>query len=189
MKKELRTTLRAILEKIGPDEIQRRSAQVAARLVEQPEYARAGTMLVYLSLPTEVDTTPIVLRAWQDGKRVVVPQVLWDSRQMIPIEIQSLEDDIEISAMGIRQPIRGEPAPIETIDLVIVPGIGFDTSGNRLGRGRGFYDRFLGRREFRGVACGVAFEEQITPSIPAGPTDVAMNLVVTDKQVRRFRTP
>jgi len=171
---------------VPPEQLAQRSVQAATNLFGQPEYQRAETMMVYLSLPREVDTTPIVLRAWQDGKRVVVPQVLWDSRQMLPIEINSLDEDVTDGSMGIREPIRGEPHPIETIDLVIVPGLGFDPYGNRLGRGRGFYDRFLGRREFRGVPCGLALEEQVVGSIPAMPTDVRMQLLVTDQQVRRF---
>lgn len=142
--------------------------------------------MVYLSLPREVDTTPIVARAWRDGKRVVAPQVLWESRQMIPVEIRSLEDDVADSPMGIREPIRGEPAPVSDIDLVIVPGLGFDPTGTRLGRGRGFYDRFLGRREFQGIPCGLALEEQVVPLIAADPNDIRMKMVVTDQRVLRF---
>jgi len=171
---------------IPADELAQRSARAAGLLFAQPEYQKTETMMVYLSLPHEVDTTAIVVRCWQDGKRVVAPQVLWESRQMIPVEIESLEDDVAESPMGIRQPIRGEPAPVGTIDMLIVPGQAFDVKGNRLGRGRGFYDRFLGRKEFRGIACGLALEEQIVEHIETAPNDVRMKLVVTDRTLRRF---
>ena len=106
---------------------------------------------------------------------------------MIPIEIRNLDDDVgENNQLGIREPIHGMPIPIGLIDLVIVPGLGFDPFGNRLGRGRGFYDRFLSMAEFRGVACGLAFEEQFVGSIPAGPLDKKMQMLVTDATVRRF---
>jgi 5-formyltetrahydrofolate cyclo-ligase len=142
-------------------------------------------MMIYLSHAQEVDTTPIVLQAWQDRKKVVAPQVSWESRQMIPIEIRSL-DDVASNQFGIREPVRGLPIPIELIALVIVPGLGFDPFGNRLGRGRGFYDRFLGKRKFNGTTCGFALEAQIVDSIPAGPHDVKVNMLVTDECVRRF---
>lgn len=187
MKKELRTKLRSILAAIPQEVIQEHSRKAAALLFREPEYRRSENMLIYLTLQHEADTTPIVLQAWQDGKRVLAPQVSWESRQMIPIEISNLDTDVGSNAqLGIREPIRGQPMPIESIDLVIVPGLGFDPFGNRLGRGRGFYDRFLGKPEFRGVACGFALEEQVVGSIPAGPLDQRMRMLVTDASVRRF---
>jgi 5-formyltetrahydrofolate cyclo-ligase len=143
--------------------------------------------MVFLSLPTEIDTTPVVLRAWQDGKRVLAPKVSWNQRRMLPMEIRSLTDDLVASHMGIREPIAGVPFPIPHIELVVVPGIGFDEYGNRLGRGRGFYDRFLAHPEFKGIACGMAFEEQVVSSLPAGPLDRPIDMLVTDAQVRRFK--
>ena len=88
--------------------------------------------------------------------------------------------------MGIREPVAGVPFPISLIDLVIVPGLGFDEDGNRLGRGRGFFDRFLAHPEFQGVACGMALEEQMTPGIPVDALDRRVDMLVTDEKVRRF---
>jgi len=187
MKKELRTKLRGILAAISPAAVQERSRKAAANLFKEPEYRRCENLMIYLSHAGEADTTPIVLQAWQDGKRVLAPQISWESRQMIPIEINDLDNDVAAnSQLGIREPINGQPLPIALIDLVIVPGLGFDPFGNRLGRGRGFYDRFLGKPEFRGVACGFALEDQVVPSIPAGALDQKMDMLVTDACVRRF---
>ncbi len=144
--------------------------------------------MVFLSLPSEVDTSPLVLRGWQDHKRVLAPKVSWSQRRMLPVEIRSLTDDLTISDMGIREPVSGIPFPISMIDLVIVPGLGFDEFGNRVGRGRGFYDRFLAHPEFKQTACGLAFEVQFTSSIPAGPLDRRVDMVVTDEKVRRFKS-
>ncbi|MEE8386549.1 MAG: 5-formyltetrahydrofolate cyclo-ligase [Dehalococcoidia bacterium] len=185
MKKELRSRLRTMLASIPPETLQERSSTVADRLFGEPEYQRAEVMMVYLSHQHEADTTPIVLQAWQDRKKVVAPQVSWESRQMIPLEIRSL-DDVSSNQLGIREPVQGMPIPIELIDLVIVPGLAFDPYGNRLGRGRGFYDQFLARPQFRGTTCGVALEAQVVDSIPAGPHDVKVNMLVTDQRVRRF---
>ena len=141
-----------------------------------------------LALPTEVDTSPIVLRAWQDRKRVLAPKVSWNQRRMMPVEIRSLTDDLTVSSMGIREPVSGIVFPVSMIDLVIVPGLGFDEYGHRLGRGRGFYDRFLAHPEFKGVACGMGFESQITPSVPVGPLDRSVGMLVTDEKVRHFKS-
>ncbi len=157
------------------------------RLFERPEFIRSEVVMVYLSRPAEVDTTSLVLRCWQDHKRVLVPKVSWEQRRMLPVEMRSLSDATTVSELGVREPESGAPFPISLIDLVIVPGLAFDEYGNRLGRGRGFYDRFLAHPEFRGIACGLAFEVQLTPAVPVGPLDRSVDLLVTDTTVRRFR--
>lgn len=185
MKKELRTRLRAVMASIDPDELYRRSAMACRLLIEQPEYQRAEVVLVFFSLPTEVDTMSLVLRAWQDRKRVLAPKVSWEQRRMLPIEIQSIVD-VREAAMGIREPTKGIPFPVADIDLVILPGLAFDPFGNRLGRGKGFYDRFLAHKDYSAVSCALAVEEQFVESVPAGPHDMPIDMLVTDKQVRRF---
>lgn len=144
--------------------------------------------MVFLSLPNEIDTSPLVLRCWQDRKRVLAPKVSWSQRRMMPVEIRSLTDDLAVSTMGIREPVSGIPFPISMIDLVIVPGLAFDDYGNRLGRGRGFYDRFLVHPEFKGIACAMGIEDQVVPNVPVGPLDRHVDMIVTDEQVRRFKS-
>ena len=188
VKKELRQRLRKIVARIPPEELETRSLRACHRLFQQPEYVKAEVIMVFLSIPTEINTSPIVLRAWQDRKRVLAPKVSWSQRRMMPVEIRSLTDDLAVSPMGIREPVSGIPFPISMIDLVIVPGLGFDEYGHRLGRGRGFYDRFLAHPEFKGVSCAMAFEEQMTPTVPVGPLDRHVHMLVTDENVRRFKS-
>jgi 5-formyltetrahydrofolate cyclo-ligase len=186
MKKELREKLRAILNEISPQEMQRRSAAAANLLFQQPEYANAEIVMTFLSLPNEIDTAPICLRAWQDRKRVLAPKVSWEQRRMLPIEIHSLASGVLQSPLGIREPADGVPIPVADIDLIIVPGLGFDPFGNRLGRGRGFFDRFLAHKDFCGISCGLAFEAQFVDQVPSGPHDIPVDMLVTDQHVRRF---
>ena len=185
-KRELRQRIRKILADVPPEELETRSVKTCHRMFEQREYINAEVIMVFLSLPTEIDTTPLVLRAWQDRKRVLAPKVSWNQRRMLPIEIRSLTQVLAIANMGIREPVTGIPFPVSLIDMVIVPGLAFDEYGNRLGRGRGFYDRFLAHPEFDGVACGLALEVQIMPSVPVGPLDRHVDMVITDENVRRF---
>lgn len=186
MKKDLRQKLRSVLAGIPAEEVAARSHRACEHLFAQPEFAKAEIVMVFLSLATEIDTSPIVLRAWQQRKRVLAPKVSWGQRRMLPVEIRSLTDDLAETTMGIREPLSGIPFPIPLIDLVIVPGLAFDEFGNRLGRGRGFYDRFLANPELRSVACGMAFEAQVVPSMPVGPLDRRVQMLVTDEKVRRF---
>jgi 5-formyltetrahydrofolate cyclo-ligase len=186
VKKELRQRLRAVLASIGPEQRHARSTQACRLLTEQPEYVRAEVIMVFLSLPTEVETVGLVLQAWEDRKRVLAPQVSWDQRRMIPVEIHSLEQDVVQTVTDPLEPVKGVPFPVEYIDLVVVPGLGFDLLGNRLGRGRGFYDRFLALPDIRAVSCGLAFEDQVVPTLPIGPGDMQVDMLVTDQKVRRF---
>ncbi len=186
IKKQIRQRLRQILAAIPPDEVAKRSQLACERLCQQREYRKAEVLMVFLSLPKEIDTTLLVLRAWQDRKRVLAPKVSWEQRRMLPIEIDSLSQNLSTSQMGLREPVDGQPFPVANIDLVVVPGLGFDPFGHRLGRGRGFYDRFLGQDDFAGVRCALAFEEQLVDMIPAGPLDVPVDMLVTDKAVHHF---
>ena len=186
VKKELRQQLRQVASEIAPEEIVDQSHRACQLLFEQAEFKKAETVMVFLSLAGEIDTSPIVLRCWQERKRVLAPKVSWNQRRMMPVEIRSLTEDLMVTGMGIREPISGIPFPISLLDMVIVPGLGFDEKGNRLGRGRGFYDRFLAHAEFKGIACGLAFEQQALEEIPVGPLDRHVDMLVTDKKVRRF---
>jgi len=187
MKKVLRTRFRDFLNSITPDQRRTRSAAAAANLTAAQEYQHAQVILAFISLPTEIDTTPIILDAWREHKRVLAPKVSWDQRRMLPIEIHSLTDDLAETQFGIHEPLSGIPFPVPLIDLAIVPGLAFDEYGNRLGRGRGFYDHFLANPEFQGVACACCYDEQIIADVPAGPNDRPVNMVVTDQRVLRFK--
>lgn len=187
MKKELRQKVRKVLAAMKPDEIAAHSAAATDLLIGTHEYKQAQVIMVFLSLPTEIDTTSLVLHAWQDHKRVLAPKVSWEQRRMMPVEVRSLTSDLMESSMGLREPASGVPIPVSIIDLVVVPGLAFDESGNRLGRGRGFYDRFLAHPEFAGTSCALAFEAQLLPEVPAGPLDRPVDMLVTDRKVRRFK--
>ena len=86
----------------------------------------------------------------------------------------------------MREPVSGKPVPLEFIDLVVVPGLGFSATGHRIGRGMGFYDRFLAQAEFVGLSCGMAFEDQVIDDLPVLDHDMPLGMLVTDRGVRRF---
>jgi len=186
-KKELRQRLRQMIDGISSEELSHRSHLACNKLIASSVYGKADVIMVFLSLPREVDTTPLVLHAWRDGKRVLAPKVNWDQRRMLPIEIVSLTDNIIEGQMGLREPVEGTPFPVEQIDLVVVPGLGFDLKGNRIGRGRGFYDRFLKHEGWKGTSCGLALEDQVVEHVPMSEHDATVDMLVTDAAVRVFR--
>ncbi|MGB7158676.1 MAG: 5-formyltetrahydrofolate cyclo-ligase [Tepidisphaeraceae bacterium] len=184
-KPAIRKQLRERLSAMSEPERHAKSLAACALVAGSPEFAAARCIMLYLSTPTEVDTAPLALRAWQASKTIVVPKVSWDQRRMLPVEISSLKDGLTTTG-PVREPIAGTPMPINLIDLVIVPGVGFTLKGHRIGRGMGFYDRFLAQPEFIGVSCGLAFEEQIVPELPTLDHDMPLGMLASDRGVRRF---
>lgn len=190
-KSAVRRALRGAVEAIGEDERHRKSIAAGALLHATPEFKAARVVMLFLSTPGEIETASIALRCWQEGKSVVVPKVSWDQRRMMPMEIHSLTSDVAMVEHGpnrvqLREPIQGTPMPAGMIDLVLVPALGYTPAGQRIGRGMGFYDRFLSQKDFMGVACGLAFEEQVVEALPTQDHDQPVHMLVTDRAVRRF---
>lgn len=188
-KSTIRMELRSRLAGISEADRHAKSRAICGLLTQSAEWRASRVVMLYLSLPTEVDTSGMALRAWQEGKTVVVPKVSWDQRRMLPVEISSLSNDVmTTTGPGLREPIAGKPVPVSLIDLVIVPGLGFSQTGYRIGRGMGFYDRFLAQDSFIGLSCGVAFEEQLLPALPVLEHDMQLSMLVTPRGIRRFET-
>ena len=187
-KSQIRRQLRQVLEAMSDADRQAKSLSACSLMASSPEFAAARVVMLYLNSPFEIDTTPLALRCWQSGKTVVVPKVSWDQKRMLPVEITSLQTSMTTSGPGVREPVSGQPIPLNLIDLVIVPGLGFTPTGHRIGRGMGFYDRFLAQADFLGVSCGYGFEEQMIPSLPVLDHDMALSMLCTDRGIRRFAT-
>jgi 5-formyltetrahydrofolate cyclo-ligase len=187
-KSAIRKQLREKLALIPEAQRISRSTAAAAFLTASPEFAAARIVMLYLTAAGEMDTAPLALKCWQSGKTVVVPKVSWDQRRMLPVEINSLQTRMTTTGPGVREPVSGNPMPVNLIDLVIVPGMGFTAKGYRIGRGMGFYDRFLAQHDFIGISCGMGFEEQIVPELPVLDHDMPLSMLCTDRGIRRFAT-
>ena len=182
-KQRLRDEVKTKLGLLTPQAVERRSKQLCDCLTAREEFLRASVVMVYLSLPQEVDLSAAILTAWQQGKTIVVPQVLRSERRMMPVEIHSLEGDFAVEASGLRNPRSGAPVPPADIDLVVAPGLAFDRAGGRLGRGGGYYDKFLTSVGLHAAVFGAGFVEQMVASVPMESHDRRMNAVATDAGV------
>ena len=185
-KAELRRKLMNCLLAIPSEQRSERSRKACRNLVSTEQFQGASTIMMFLSLPHEVDTSEAILHAWQLGKAVAVPKISWQQRHMIPVRINSLETGFSTGASGLRNPIAGMPVPFGEIDLVVTPALGFDKKGNRLGRGGSYYDRFFANEELKAARCGFGFTEQIVESIPVTEHDVPVDIIVTDEKIIYF---
>lgn len=160
-----------------------KSNAIFNKLINSEEYKSSKVVALYRSLDSEVDTTEMINYSLEKGKTVVLPRVF--GKELKFYKINSLADDFEKSSFGVEEP----PANIDNlvdvrnIDLVVVPGLCFDKSKNRLGFGKGYYDRLLGKTNMPNIAIG--FEEQIMDNgnLPTTDNDIKVQKIFTDKSI------
>lgn len=178
-KAELRRAAAAAREAIDPRHRVAASRAVAERILGSATFGSAGVILVYAAMRGELDPAGITSTALAAGRCVAFPQVDWSARQLVPVRLRE-PSALRPGRYGVPElPDDAlEAVPVETIDLVLVPGLAFDRRGCRLGYGGGFYDRLLPR--LRAVRLGLAFAAQIVDRLPAEAHDVRMTAVVTE---------
>ena len=146
-----------------------------------PKFTEAKTVFFYASFDGEVETFEMMNKAKNLGKKISLPQIYKNS--MSPVFIEYLDKDLEDGPFGIKQPKQTclTMPFLNEIDVVIVPGVAFDKSNNRLGRGKGFYDRFLQTLPSNVLTIGLAFDFQIINQLPQiEPHDRAVSCVITN---------
>jgi 5-formyltetrahydrofolate cyclo-ligase len=185
-KDQARQELRRRLEALDAQTVLARSQAICAQLSKLEEFRAADPIMLYMATAGEVQTAPLAQMAFSSGRRVLVPKVDWSARKMMAVEIRHWTRGIVTGRYGIQEPALGEATAIEEIDFVVVPAMALDRRGLRLGRGGGFYDRFLSQPGFRATTCGVVFSEQLCNEVPAESHDVPVDLVVTDREILRF---
>ena len=158
------------------------SQAIAERFGRRADFAAARAILVTLPFRNEWDSRVLVRAALRAGKTVAAPRVD-DAKRMLELyAIADPERDVVSSAQGIPEPApHCLPVARERIDFVVVPGVAFDSYGNRLGYGGGYYDRLLPLLPGAARIAG-AFDLQIVPCVPVGPNDTAVDAVVTESR-------
>lgn len=150
------------------------ASEVFARLEETPAFMVAERILMYHSLPDELSTRQF-LSKWKERKSFYLPRVNGVNLDILPYD----ESRLELGSFHIEEPVGNDCADINDIELIVVPAVAYDRAGNRLGRGKGFYDRLLGST--KAVKVGVGYDFQLMDSIPVEPHDVKMNILITPK--------
>ena len=176
-KEELRRSVRRLKQQYTPAQLEELSLPVIARL--RPRLVEAQTILAYYSLPDEVCTRQLIDELIAEGKTVLLPKVL-DADRM-ELRRYTGPHDLTEGAYGIMEPV-GEPfTDYALIDIALIPGMAFDAAGHRLGRGRGYYDRFLNSQwsMVNGQwLIGLCFDFQKVPVLPSDDHDIPVDIVI-----------
>jgi len=159
---------------------------VAAEVIQStflamPDYQAAGSIALYWSVKNEVSTERVISHSLQTGKALFFPAVEGD--EMLFRRVIAL-DDLVAGRFGIMQPTAGcAAADPDMIDLIVVPGVGFDLSGQRIGYGKGYYDRTLHRLEGKGKLTAFCYDFQIVDSLAGEQHDVNIDRIITEQRV------
>ena len=150
------------------------SAEILKKVEEHPRFRAAQTVLLYHSLKDEVQTHDFI-EQWSQHKQILLPVVVGDE---LELRIYEGRQSLRIGAFGIEEPTGAIFTAYQDISVAVIPGVGFDRNGNRLGRGRGYYDRLLPRLTHT-YKIGICFPFQLIDKIPTEPQDIPMNEVIT----------
>jgi 5-formyltetrahydrofolate cyclo-ligase len=175
-KKELRQFIRMQKRMYTQEQLDDQSKVIIGKLLVHPKVKQAKTVMMYYSLNDEVNTHEAIDRLVAQGKRVVLPAVTGDTT----MELRCYEGpkDLMGGFFNIMEPVGKTFTDFDATDVAIIPGMGFDTRGHRLGRGKGYYDRFLARIPAL-YKIGVCFPFQKMPGIPADDNDIMMDEVIS----------
>ena len=188
MKKVLRKKLLKKRDRIDPEEKKIKEAAIRKRFYASAAFKNAKCILLYASFRSEVDTLPCIKHSLGLNKVVVLPRVEKRTGRLKLFQIQAI-DDLQPGYMGIPEPLamKSREKRLRDIDMVIVPGAGFDTSGNRLGYGAGYYDKLLSNPGKHAITAALAFEEQIARKVPGEKHDIRMDKIITEKRTVNCR--
>ena len=172
-KESLRVKIKNEKKKYSSEDLKTKSERVTAQLEAYSLFKNAKTVMLYWSLTDEVDTHTLIEESLKT-KRVILPTIV--SGDIVPVELTKISQ-LQEGKFHILEPKNNQF--IGEIDIIIVPGIAFDKKGNRLGRGRGFYDRFL--CQHTSVTVGLCFDFQLVEKVPIEANDIAVEKIITEK--------
>lgn len=186
-KAEARSQVRARLAVLCAPDVGERSRAIGRRLAAMPEIVVAQCVAGFVSFGTEVQTHELLRQLLADGKQVCVPSFDRSAHHYICSQLNDFDADLAEGRLGILEPKPQAIRPVHTDlpDVWLVPGLAFDEAGNRLGRGKGFYDRLL--QEARGVKIALAYDFQLLNGVPAAAHDVRMDFIVTENRTIKCR--
>ncbi|MFA6079836.1 MAG: 5-formyltetrahydrofolate cyclo-ligase [Candidatus Omnitrophota bacterium] len=181
MKHAIRREIKDKIKRYSELEKTQKSDIIKGKLFNEEVFKKAKVVMFYVSLKDEVSTLSMVDEALKMGKRICVPVVIKEDKRLIAGEIKDRSEDLESQHFGIYQPKSGKvhEVPLDDIDVVVVPGIAFDKTNVRLGRGHGYYDRFL-----KGLSChtrtiGLAYDFQLLDNLPQDSHDIPVWKTIT----------
>jgi len=182
MKERLRRELKNKRNSLSKNEVLEKSKQIKERLYAQNDFKQAHVILFYVSYDNEVFTHDMI-KECLTKKEVIVPKSVKENRSLILSKLENW-NDLEIGAYNILEPREDKiiEISIDEIDLIVVPGVGFDEKGRRIGHGKGYYD-ILMKKSTTAENIGLAFECQIVEQVPTYKYDLPVDKIITEKRV------
>lgn len=158
------------------------AAKAVFDMLEQTAaFMMSDNILMYHSLPDELSTLDFISK-WSGRKHFFLPRVNGVNLDILPYDRSTLK----LGAFQIEEPQGDEVCSIDTIEMIVVPGVAYDRSGNRVGRGKGYYDRLL--KDAKAAKIGVGYDFQVFDQIETEPHDVRVDIVITDKAIYKTTT-
>ncbi len=192
-KNEIRKEILNIRNNLSSELAEQKSRIIIDKIKDTVEYKSSKSIMVYMDFKNEVNTKTFITEALAEGKKIIIPYTDVEKVLIIPVEINSL-DDLVLCKFGYLEPKKealNNPYDIEKIELIIVPGVAFDKRKNRIGFGKGYYDKFLRNRNAltneitSAKAFALAYEFQVFEEIPAEEHDIKMDKIFTEENVYR----
>lgn len=175
-KKQLRQWIRERKRMVGSSQKRKQSEIITREILEHPNIRTASTILLYAALPDEVETQGLLDNLSKKGKTVLLPVVI--NQEELELRQYKGPQDLHIGAYHIPEPTGAPFLNLDQIDVAVIPGMAFDDYGNRLGRGKGYYDRLL-KKIPQCYKIGICFDFQKFTHIPTGPYDIKMDEVIS----------
>lgn len=187
IKQALRQELRALRRALTPEKRTQAAERAQKRILALPVWQQARAVALYMALKEEVDTSQLLHQAWDSGKDVFLPRVRPDEPGCMDFVRCAGPEDLAPGAFGLLEPLPGLPGlavddPQFTPTLMVLPGVGFDRSGYRLGFGGGYYDRFLEHAPSSLLRLALCYQCQLLSHLPVAPWDQRVNCICTDKE-------
>ncbi|MBR6639279.1 MAG: 5-formyltetrahydrofolate cyclo-ligase [Muribaculaceae bacterium] len=171
-KKEIRQEIKQLKDCLTDNEKRQSANRVFKKITETELFHRAHNILLYNSLSDELFTKDVI-HEWCKFKNIFLPRVNGDNLEILPYDANSLEK----GSFNIYEPMGENTCDISIIDMIIVPAIAYDRNGNRIGRGKGYYDRLL--QKASALKIGVGYDFQLIPHIDSEPHDIPVDIIVT----------
>lgn len=185
-KAEFRKYIAGIRNNLTNEQVEHASLKIAERIKKLPVFGNSRLIMSYMPYGKEVNLLPLNDFILEQGKELCIPRVSGNSG-MDAVKIYNLEDNLVRGYFGIPEPIPTlKPVNPDKIDLILVPGLAFDLSGNRLGHGKGYYDRFLQKCTEKTFTIGIAYDLQVFDLIPHSSHDVKLKALVTESGYYTF---
>lgn len=184
-KSKIRKRILNVRNNMSKEDVKKNSNAIMDKITSLDIYKQSKVVFIYMDFKNEVITSNLIKHMLSEKKRVVIPYTDSINTVLIPSEITK-ESDLKQNSFGYFEPKSILPVNIEEIDLVIVPGVVFDKNLNRIGFGKGYYDKILNRLKPSAKKVALAHDFQVLEDIPAEEHDVKMDMIITEKNIYPF---